>query len=88
MTDGHADTRRQLIPTLASVARVKTGVRMNATDVTGLCAAAQYGLIMFTLSRRTEFRHDGKTIGRNAELRTVWLSKNRNRTVQQFSADP
>ena len=45
---------------------------MNATDVTGPCAAAQYRLIMLTCgSRKLEFRHDEKPIGWNAELWTV-----------------
>jgi len=45
---------------------------MNATDVTWSCVAVHYGLIMLmSSSRKMEFRHDGKPIGRNAELRTV-----------------
>jgi len=39
-------------------------------DVTGPCATLKYGAIMLTCgSRKTEFRHDGKQIGWNAELR-------------------
>jgi len=45
---------------------------MNVADVTGPCAAAQYKLIMLICgSRKMEFRHDGKLIVRNAELRMV-----------------
>jgi len=34
---------------------------MNATDVTGPCAAVQYGLIMLLCgSRKMSFRHDEK----------------------------
>jgi len=72
--DGRTDrqTRRQLIPTHTRVARVKTRVRMNGTDVIGLCAAMQYGLIMLTCSsRKMEFCYDGKPVGQNAELSTV-----------------
>ena len=47
---------------------------MNATDLTAPCALVQYGLIMLMCgSQKMEFRHDGKLIGRNAELRTVWF---------------
>jgi len=63
------------MPALASIAWAKTGVRMNATDVTGPCATVQYGLIMLTRgSRKTEFRHDGKPIQQNTELRMVRFS--------------
>jgi len=65
---------------LASVAQVRTGVRMNANDVTGPCTAVQYRPIMLN--------YDGKPIGRNAELRTVRLLENQNRTIRRFSADP
>jgi len=42
---------------------------MNATDVTGPCAAVQYGLSMFTCSSgKTLFPHDRKPIGHNVEL--------------------
>ena len=62
---------------------------MNVTVVTGPYAAVQYGLIMLMCgSRKMEFSHDGKLIGRNTELQTVWLLKNRNRTIWRFSADP
>jgi len=48
---------------------------MNATDVTGPCAAVQHGLIMLMCgSQKMEFRHDGKPIRPNAELQTVRLS--------------
>jgi len=75
MTDGWTDTRRQLTFLLASVAQVKIGVGMNATDVTWPCAAMHCGLIMLTCgSRKMEFLHDRKPVGRNAELRTVQFS--------------
>jgi len=49
---------------------------MDATDVTGPCTTVQYGLIMLTCgSRKMEFRHDGKPIGRNAEYWTARLLK-------------
>jgi len=45
---------------------------MNATDMTGPCAAVQYKLIILTCgSRKMEFQHSGKPIRRNAELRMV-----------------
>jgi len=56
-TDRQTDTQRQLIPVLASAARVKTGLRMNANDVTGQCTAVQYKLIMLKCgSRKIEFQ--------------------------------
>jgi len=45
---------------------------MNGTDVTGPCAAEQYGLIMLTCgSQKIEFRQDFKLMGRTAELRII-----------------
>jgi len=41
---------------------------MNATDVTGPCAAVHYGLIG---GRKMEFQHEGKPIRWNAELQMV-----------------
>jgi len=44
---------------------------MNATDVTGLCAAEQYGLIMLTRdSWKIELWHDGKPIRWKTEVQT------------------
>jgi len=72
-TDGQTDTWQQLIPVLASIARIE--VRMNATGVTGLCAAVQDGLITrMCASWQMEFGHDRKLSGRNAELRMVRFS--------------
>jgi len=44
-TDRHMTTANTCI---YSNARVKTGVRMNGTDMTGPCTTVQYGLIMLT----------------------------------------
>ena len=39
---------------LASIPQVKTEVRMNATDVIGLCATLQYGLITVARDRDSD----------------------------------
>jgi len=59
------------------------GVRTNATDVTGRCAAVQYLKFkyysVFTItcnSRKMEFQHDRKPIGRTLNygwFGLVWL---------------
>jgi len=89
-TDRQTDTQRQLIPVLASAAQVKIGLRMNTNDVTGQCTAVQYKLIMLKCgSRKIEFRWQ-KTDQTERWITdgSVWLLKNRNRTVRRFSADP
>ena len=59
---------------------------MNATDVTGPCAAVQHGLIMLMCgSQKMELQHDGKPIWIADGL--VQLVENRNWTIWQFSAD-
>jgi len=63
---------------------------MNATDVTGPCAAVQYGLIMLTCgSQKMEFRMTENRSDRTlnyARLGVFQLLENQ--TVRQFSADP
>ena len=61
---------------------INTGVRTNATDVTGPSTTVQYGLIVLIMcgSQKMEFPHDRTPIERYVELRMVQFDYWRTRT--------
>jgi len=68
---------------------VKTGVRMNATDVTWPCAAVQYGLIMLTCgSWKRGFRHDGNRWDRTLNYERFGYRKTKTEPCDGFPQTP